>query len=72
MRRQDARLDALSEREREVLGLPAQGMSNAEISAELHVSGNTTKTEVARILAKQDLRDQVHAVIFAYQSGLRR
>ena len=72
LRRHDARLDALTEREREVLGLLAQGMSNAEISAALHVSGNTTKTHVARILAKLDLRDRVHAVIFAYQSGVRR
>jgi len=72
LRRHDARLDALTEREREVLGLLAQGMSNAEISAALHVSGNTTKTHVARILAKLDLRDRVHAVIFTYQSGLRR
>ena len=72
VRRHDACLDALTEREREVLGLLAQGMSNAEISAALHVSGNTTKTHVARILAKLDLRDRVHAVIFAYQSGLRR
>ena len=72
VRRHDARLDALTEREREVLGLLAQGMSNAEISAALHVSGNTTTTHVARILAKLDLRDRVHAVIFAYQSGLRR
>ena len=72
VRRHDARLDALTERECEVLGLLAQGMSNAEISAALRVSGNTTKTHVARILAKLDLRDRVHAVIFAYQAGLRR
>jgi DNA-binding NarL/FixJ family response regulator len=67
--RLDSRLDALTEREREVFGLVAQGMSNAEIGAALHVSGNTVKTHVARVLAKLELRDRVHAVIFAYQSG---
>lgn len=69
--RPDARLGSLTEREREVFALVAQGMSNAEISAALHVSGNTTKTHVARVLAKLGLRDRVHAVIFAYQAGLQ-
>jgi DNA-binding NarL/FixJ family response regulator len=69
--RADTRLDGLTEREREVFGLVAQGLSNAEIGAALHVSGNTVKTHVARVLAKLGLRDRVHVVIFAYQSGLR-
>jgi len=69
-RRRDPRLDTLTDRELEVLGLMAQGMSNAEIAASLHVSGNTVKTHVARVLGKLDLRDRVHAAIFAHQSGL--
>ncbi|HEY7278530.1 MAG TPA: response regulator transcription factor [Trebonia sp.] len=68
--RPDALLATLTEREREVFGLLARGLSNGEIAAALHVSGNTAKTHVARILAKLELRDRVHAVIFAHQSGL--
>ncbi len=65
-----AGLEQLSSREREVLGLIIAGLSNAEISASLHISGNTVKTHVARVLAKLGLRDRIHAVIFGYESGL--
>ncbi|MCI2419353.1 response regulator transcription factor [Saccharopolyspora sp. K220] len=62
-------LPMLSEREGEVLRLIASGLSNAEIAQRLHLTVETVKTYVARILAKLGVRDRVQAVIRAYESG---
>jgi DNA-binding NarL/FixJ family response regulator len=66
------RLDRLTDREREVLLLLARGCSNAEISRRLYVGEATTKTHVRRVLGKLEVRDRIHAVIFAFDHGLVR
>ena len=68
--RRDSALDLLTDRERDVFLLIAAAQSNREIASTLHLSEGTVKIHVGRILAKLDLRDRIHAVVFAYESGL--
>ncbi|GGY58339.1 response regulator [Streptomyces tanashiensis] len=67
---EDARLAALTDREREILTVIGKGWSNTEIAGRLHLAESTVKTHVGRILAKTGTRDRVQAVILAYDTGL--
>jgi DNA-binding NarL/FixJ family response regulator len=63
-------LDALTEREREVMALVAEGLSNEEIAERLVVSPATAKTHVSRAMVKLAARDRAQLVVIAYESGL--
>ena len=65
-------LDLLTEREREVVGLVAEGLTNDEIAQRLIMSAATAKTHVSRAMIKLGARDRAQLVVFAYESGLVR
>jgi DNA-binding NarL/FixJ family response regulator len=65
-----AKLDALTEREREIVALVGTGMTNDDIAARLVISPLTAKTHVSRSMLKVDARDRAQLVVFAYESGL--
>lgn len=65
-----ARLERLTDREREVLTAIARGYNNTEISEQLFIGAATVKTHINSLFAKLGLRDRAQAVVFAYESGL--
>ena len=67
-----AKLQELTPREREVLKLIARGFPNRQIATALVVEESTIRTHVSRILTKLELHDRIQLVIFAYETGLNR
>jgi DNA-binding NarL/FixJ family response regulator len=65
-----AGLDRMTDRERQVLGLLARGLSNTEIATRLHLSEATVRTHIGHLFAKIGARDRAQAVVFAYESGI--
>ncbi|MEU1689301.1 response regulator transcription factor [Micromonospora sp. NPDC005707] len=66
----DARLDELTNREREAVALVAQGLSNDEVADRMVISPMTAKTHINRAMAKLHARDRAQLVVLAYESGL--
>ena len=66
----DKDYERLTDREREIVVLVAEGLSNQEIADRLFISFSTAKTHVSHVLTKLGLRDRIHIVIYAYQHGL--
>jgi len=66
----DSSYERLTDREREIVALVAEGLTNQEIADRLFVSFSTAKTHVSHVLTKLGLRDRIHIVIYAYQHGL--
>ena len=65
-------LDALSQREREVLALMAEGMSNSDIADKLGIGEKTVKTHVSNVLAKLGVADRTQAAVFAWRAGMKQ
>jgi DNA-binding NarL/FixJ family response regulator len=65
-------LKTLSQREREVLGLMADGLSNLQIAGQLGIGEKTVKTHVSNVLAKLEVGDRTQAAVFAWKAGLKQ
>jgi DNA-binding NarL/FixJ family response regulator len=70
VRKPHPQLDTLTEREKEIVGLVGEGLSNDDIAVRLAVSPATARTHVSRSMIKLGARDRAQLVVFAYQSGL--